>query len=82
MWKYMDCRAILPGPVNRFQTGAFDRHVGGASRFCGMFPNLWMEISSFKPKLQHWTELEKLDFWNDDDGDYLQVSPACSRMFI
>lgn len=27
-------------------------------------PSLWVQISSFKPKLRDWTDLEHLDFWN------------------
>jgi len=27
-------------------------------------PSLWLEISSFKPKLRHWTDLEHLNFWS------------------
>jgi hypothetical protein len=35
-------------------------------------PSLWLQISSFKPKLRDWTDLEHLDFWNfeeDPDSD-------------
>ena len=27
-------------------------------------PSLWLQVSSFKPKLSHWTDLEHLNFWS------------------
>lgn len=35
-------------------------------------PSLWLQISSFKPKLRDWTDLEHLSFWDleeEDEGD-------------
>jgi hypothetical protein len=33
-------------------------------------PSLWLQISSFKPRLRDWRDLEQLNFWNlDDDVD-------------
>lgn len=32
-------------------------------------PSLWLQISSFKPKLRDWRDLELLNFWNLDDDD-------------
>ena len=32
-------------------------------------PSLWLGISSFKPKLRDWRDLEKLNFWNLDDDE-------------
>ena len=54
--------------------GAVWRRVGSMKR-----PRLTLEISSFKPHLHHWTDLEKLNFWNtdDDEGDCLTPGPAC-----
>jgi hypothetical protein len=32
-------------------------------------PSLWLQISSFKPKLRDWTDLEHLNFWNWEEED-------------
>ena len=32
-------------------------------------PSLWLEISSFKPKLRDWRDLELLNFWNLEEED-------------
>jgi hypothetical protein len=32
-------------------------------------PSLWLEISSFKPKLRDWRDLEHLNFWNWEEED-------------
>lgn len=32
-------------------------------------PELWLQLSSFKPRLRHWTELERLNFWNPEAED-------------
>lgn len=32
-------------------------------------PSLWLQISSFKPKLRDWRDLELLNFWNLDDEE-------------
>lgn len=39
-------------------------------------PSLWLQISSFKPKLRDWRDLELLNFWNlDDDDEALAFRP-------
>lgn len=32
-------------------------------------PSLWLQISSFKPKLRDWRDLELLNFWNLDEEE-------------
>jgi hypothetical protein len=33
-------------------------------------PSLWLQISSFKPKLRDWRDLEKMNFWNlEEESD-------------
>jgi hypothetical protein len=41
-------------------------------------PSLWLQISSFKPKLRDWRDLEHLNFWNleDDDDPFDFRSPS------
>lgn len=32
-------------------------------------PQLWLEISSFKPKLRDWRDLENMNFWNPEEEE-------------
>ena len=32
-------------------------------------PSLWLQISSFKPQLRDWRDLEKMNFWNQEEAD-------------
>ena len=48
-------------------------------------PSLWLEVSSFKPKLRHWTDLEQLNFWNleaeEDPQDWIGPGGALDSEF-
>ncbi|HEY5042152.1 MAG TPA: hypothetical protein VIK53_09130 [Verrucomicrobiae bacterium] len=43
-------------------------------------PSLWLQISSFKPKLRDWRDLELLNFWNLDDDDEAFTYPPPSGL--
>ena len=40
-------------------------------------PSLWLEISSIKPKLRNWTDLELLNFWNleEEEDEFTFIGP-------